>query len=65
MDELQDAIEDSLYVQAVNDVTPAPIKKFPSANNAYLQSILNADTAIFNTDRLCQNSIGFYLVSRR
>ena len=66
MEELQDAIEDAQYVNAMHDESPKPTKewKFPSpeALNQYLTRASFKEPQRLELDVICEDSLGFYLV---
>ena len=68
MEELQDAIEDAQYVNAMHDDTPKPTKewKFPSPDemNAFMTKLSFKDSKLLELDTICQDSLGFYLVMK-
>jgi hypothetical protein len=67
MEELQDAIEDAQYINAMQDDTPRPTKewKFPSAD--YVESYVNNLTATrpiyVRPEGVCSGSLGLFMVS--
>lgn len=66
MEELQDAIEDAQYVNAMHDDSPKPTKewKFPSpdALNAYMTKISFKEPNRLELNTICEDPLGFYLV---
>ena len=66
MEELQDAIEDAQYVNAMHDDTPKPTKewKFPSTDemNAFVTRLTFSQPKLLELDTICEDSLGFFLV---
>jgi len=67
MEELQDAIEDAQYMNAMHDDLPKPTKewKFPTQEerDAYCSSVLAKNPNAFEAEAICTGSLGLYLVS--
>ena len=68
MEELQDAIEDAQYMNAMNDSTPRPTKawQFPTSAEVtdYVNKQLSQNPRSLDVDVVCQGSLGFFMVSR-
>lgn len=66
MEELQDAIEDAQYMNAMHDDTPKPTKEWAFPNDEQLHEFINAlvgkDPDEDTVERMCSNSLGLYLV---
>lgn len=67
MEELQDAIEDAQYMNAVHDDSPKPSKpwKFmePRPLRAYIENIRATKPELMTLKSLCASPTGFFLVS--
>ena len=66
MEELQDAIEDAQYMNAVHDTGPKPSKdwKFLSPENleSYIQNTASMKPYAMKLEVICNRPLGFYLV---
>eukprot|EP01035_Chromulina_nebulosa_P017077 gene17077-22589_t len=64
MEELQDAIEDAQYMNAMHDDTPRPTKSWrkPTAEELqnYLSKLQNTQSKQLDIDYLCEGSLGLY-----
>lgn len=71
MEELQDAIEDVQYLQAVNskDSGPSPTEAWPFPSEKALEEFnaerLKKDGKSSSLERICSGVLGLYLVSER
>lgn len=71
MEELQDAIEDVQYLQAVNskDTGPSPTEPWPFPSEKQLEEFnaerLKKDGGCFSLERICGGVLGLYLVRAR
>jgi hypothetical protein len=67
MEELQDAIEDAQYMNAMHDGVPKPTKewKWPAADElqAYLDKIKATNPKALEAEGLCKGILGLYMVS--
>ena len=67
MEELQDAIEDVQYMNAMHDDIPRPTqdRKWPSPEEfqLYLDKVKTTAPRSFEAEGLCRGSLGFYTVS--
>lgn len=67
MEELQDAIEDAQYMNAMHDDTPKPTKAwvFPSEEQLreFMDAIAAKDPEDASAERMCSSPLGLYLVS--
>jgi len=67
MEELQDAIEDAQYMNAMNDSTPRPTKAWQFPTNAevadYVNRRLSKNPRSLDLDVVCEGSLGFFMVS--
>jgi hypothetical protein len=67
MEELQDAIEDAQYINAMNDDSPKPTKewKMPSREvlEADIENIRKTAPEQLGLEHMCASSLGFYLVN--
>lgn len=69
MEELQDAIEDVQYLQAVNskDSGPSPTEPWPFPSEKELEEFnaerLEKDGKCYSLERICSGVLGLYLVS--
>ena len=67
MEELQDAIEDAQYMNAMHDDTPKPTKAwvFPSEEQLreFMDAIAAKDPEDTSAERMCSTPLGLYLVS--
>lgn len=66
MEELQDAIEDAQYINAMNDDSPKPTKQWTMPSEEALKSYVERMKAC-NPEELtlrfiCSTPLGFYLV---
>lgn len=65
MEELQDAIEDAQYMNAMHDDIPKPTKewKFPTEEEkeTYITNTLAKHPDAFEAESVCQGSLGLYL----
>jgi hypothetical protein len=68
MEELQDAIEDAQYMNAVHDDSPKPSKpwkfKEKAALDAFVDNIRATRPQSMTLEAICASPSGFYLVSR-
>ena len=66
MEELQDAIEDAQYINAMNDDSPKPTKEWrmPSLQElqSYIESLKTSNPESLTLEAMCSNCLGFYLV---
>lgn len=66
MEELQDAIEDAQYMNALHDVNPKPIaewKIFPIEKlQAYIDNVGKLQPKLVTLEAICARPVGFYLV---
>lgn len=62
----QDVLEDVTYMNAMSDDSPKPTKAWELPDEAALADFcgreLAADPQAFALEKICQNSLGFYLV---
>ena len=67
MEELQDAIEDVQYMNAMHDDIPRPTQdwKWPSPEEfqLYLDKVKTTAPRSFEAEGLCRGSLGFYTVT--
>jgi len=67
MEDLQDVLEDVTYMNAMSDDSPKPTKPWEWPDDAALNELitkeLEADPQLFTLERICENSLGFYMVS--
>jgi hypothetical protein len=67
MDDLQDAIEDAQFMNAMHDDTPKPTLQwvFPSLEevDAYVNKLRAKNEALLEMAGICTNCLGFYLVT--
>jgi len=68
MEELQDAIEDAQYMNAMHDDLPKPTKewKFPSQEERdnYFNTMIAKKPDFFDAECICTGSLGLYLVGK-
>jgi hypothetical protein len=66
MDDLQDAIEDAQFMNAMHDDTPKPTLQwvFPSLEevDAYVNKLRLKNEELLEMAGVCSNCLGFYLV---
>lgn len=66
MDDLQDAIEDAQFINAMHDDTPKPTLEweFPSLEevDAYVTKLKQKNEELLEMAGICTNCLGFYLV---
>ena len=66
MEELQDAIEDAQYINAMNDDSPRPTKQWTMPSEEELQSYIERTKACnpdeMTVQHICSTPLGFYLV---
>jgi len=66
MEELQDAIEDAQYLNAMHDNSPKPTKEWAKVSveerNAYIAKCRALNPSSIELDGLCRGSLGFYMV---
>ena len=66
MEELQDAIEDAQYINAMNDTSPKPTKEWcmptPEVLANYLERIRACNPEQLTLSYICSTPLGFYLV---
>ena len=64
MEELQDAIEDAQYMNAMHDDIPRPTRSWkkitPEELQAYIQKLQTSDAKELELDKICEGSLGFY-----
>lgn len=64
MEELQDAIEDAQYMNAMHDEVPRPTRAWkkptPEELQAYMQKIEQVNAKAMDIDTICEGSLGFY-----
>jgi len=69
MEELQDAIEDAQYMNAMQDSTPKPTKEWkkptPEEISKYTTKVLKDNPKAFSAEGICSGSLGLYLVSNK
>ena len=71
MEELQDAIEDVQYLQAVNskDSGPSPTEPWPFPSEKALEEFsterIKKDPKCFSLERICSGVLGLHLVRTR
>jgi hypothetical protein len=68
MEELQDAIEDAQYMNAINDDTPKPTREWkwptPEELKEYTDKLQTTSPKAFEAEGFCKHGcLGFYLVS--
>jgi len=67
MEELQDAIEDAQYMNAMNDDGPRPTRawKFPTSAEvtAYIDKTKATNPRSLELEGICEGALGFYMVS--
>ena len=65
MEELQDAIEDAQYMDAMHDDVPRPTKAWKKRTNEelqlYIKKIECNNPKLLELDTICEGSLGFYL----
>lgn len=65
MEELQDAIEDARYVNAMHDETPKPTKDWNWLSidemSSFMTKISFKEPQMLELDTICHDSLGFYL----
>jgi len=68
MEELQDAIEDAQYMNAMTDDTPKPTKEWKKITQeereAYTASTLAKKPEAFDAESICTGALGLYLFTR-
>jgi len=68
MDDLQDAIEDAQFINAMHDDTPKPTLEwiFPTLEevDAYVNKLRTKNEELLEMIGICTNCLGFYLVTR-
>lgn len=66
MDDLQDAIEDAQFINAMHDDTPKPTLEwiFPTLEevDAYVNKLRTKNEELLEMIGICTNCLGFYLV---
>lgn len=66
MEELQDAIEDAQYMNAMHDDSPKPTKewKIPTTEelSKYTNGVLQKNPKAFEPEEVCSGPLGFYMV---
>lgn len=64
MEELQDAIEDAQYMNAMHDEVPRPTKAWnkvtPEELQAYIEKLKQTKPTALELDTICEGSLGFY-----
>ena len=67
MEELQDAIEDAQYMNAMQDDIPKPTKEWKQVTaeerDAYISNAIAKKPDAFDAEAVCTGSLGLYLVS--
>lgn len=67
MDELQSHVDDAIFVDAVQNVIPAPTKnwKFPTTDevDSFVNKLNTQNPQALELEGICSNCLGFYLVS--
>jgi hypothetical protein len=67
MEELQDAIEDAHYINAMQNSVPKPTKEWPAPSpeqiDAFRAKLLKENPGALDIEQVCSGSLGFYLVS--
>jgi hypothetical protein len=67
MEELQDAIEDAQYINAMQDDTPRPTKewRFPSVETVegYVAKLSDTRPMYVRPEGVCSGSLGLFMVS--
>jgi hypothetical protein len=67
MEELQDAIEDAHYINAMQNSVPRPTKEWPVVSSDALvdfkERLLAENPNSLDAEWICNGSLGFYLVS--
>lgn len=68
MEELQDAIEDAQYMNAMQDETPRPTKSWRKVSSEEIEmkmnQLLEMNNKSLDIDQICENCLGFYLFLR-
>ena len=66
MEELQDAIEDAQYINAMNDDSPKPTKPWtmpePEVLHSYIERVRACNPEEMTLSHQCSTPLGFYLV---
>ncbi len=66
MEELQDAIEDAQYMNAMLDDIPRPTKEWKKPKeeeiNSYLANLRSSQPNKLTLEYICSGSLGFYFV---
>lgn len=66
MEDLQDAIEDAHYINAMQTMVPKPTKDWPTPTaeeiEAYMAKLLHDNPSAFQAEFICNGSLGFYMV---
>lgn len=66
MEELQDAIEDAQYMNAVHDDNPRPTKEWKTLSSEKIASFIEDSrrdkSHLFKADTFCSTPMGFYFV---
>lgn len=66
MEELQDALEDAQYINAVHDSAPKPTQKWnflpPEQLAAFIEKTTLADPKTLQLKTICEGSLGFFMV---
>lgn len=69
MEELQDAIEDAQYINAMQDDTPKPTKEWkrptPEELQRYVSKLQSTNPKSLEPDGICAGSLGLYMVRRQ
>lgn len=64
MEELQDAIEDAQYMNAMHDEVPRPTKAWrkvtPEELQTYMIKVQETNAQAMEIDQMCTGSLGFY-----
>lgn len=66
MEELQDAIEDAQYMNAMHDDSPKPTKEWkrpsPEEYQKYMNRLQSADPKALTPEGICAGCLGLYMV---
>jgi hypothetical protein len=66
MEELQDAIEDAQYMNAMQDSVPKPTKEWrkptPEEIQKYVSRLMKDNPKALEAEGICTGSLGFYMV---
>ena len=68
MEELQDAIEDAQYMNAMHDDSPKPTKEWrkptPEELQKHLNTLQESDPKALTAEGICTGSLGLYMVRK-